>query len=735
MIKKLLLTSIVATTAIAMHAQSNALSNHLGSGQTLPAKTRGVSSLPKNSNAVATANCVDTNMYVYVKDYILNTTANYVTFPSNPNFLGGTGAGYSYINTGTLTITGLGFVGVSSNTTVTVPSKAYLYNVNAAGVPTTKIDSMSVGVNTAKFYYGMLSTPRVITGNYAVAFRADYSATATQSVSMYMTPAQTGTSTAVNNFGEKRGYIYAPGAGGWLQTNAAFGGTATPTADYEPIAFPIYSYNMTADYTVTPASPMCITSTLVNTNTSVNGGVPENYMNNFARFCKKWNIPATGVDSIYTWNFSDGTGRFMSKNQNHNYTVPGTYNDSLIMTNNQWSGAPTCVDKKFTPITVVAQPTVMVSPASSTICTGATTTLTASGAVTYAWQGGQSTASATFAPASNSTYSVTGTNACGTATASASVNVSATAVISAASSNTAICAGQSSTLTVSGATTYTWAPAGTLSSANGGSVVATPASTTVYTVTGTSSCGTATTTVTQNVNAAPSVSVTASTSSVCSGAAVSFTASGATTYSWMPGGATTSTVTANPTTSTTYTVMGTTSGCAGTKTVAVSVTPNPTVSVSSSTATICSGSSATLTATGNGTGYLWSTFATTPVIVVSPTTTTTYSVGTANGSCIGTASLSLSVISCTATGIDELSGASISVYPNPNTGILNISVSSELGANATVQIYDALGKLVIAQNLNAEHTIVNTAALSNGVYIFKVLKGEQPVKIGRMIKQ
>lgn len=692
------------------------------------------SQLRKGGLTVATANCVDTNYYVDTKNFYKNPAQNYVTYPSNPgDSFGGTAMAYSYANSGTLTVTGLGFVGRSTNTTVTVPTKAYLYNVNAAGVPTTKIDSCSIGVTTAKYYYGTLGTPRVITGNFAVAFKADYSAT-TQTLSIYMAPANTSTA-ATNNFGEKRGYVHAPAFGGWFTMNAVFGGTATPTADYEPIAFPIYSYSMTADYTVTPTSPMCITNTLVCTNTSVNSAIAENYMFNVSRFCKRWSVTAAGLDSAYVWNFSDGTGRFTNKNQNHNYAVTGTFNDSLTVKSYAWSYAPNCMDRKVMPITVVAQPTVMVSPATSTICTGATATLTASGATSYAWQGGQSVASATFAPSSNSTYTVSGTNACGTATASASVNISATAVINAASSSTAICAGQSSTLTVSGANTYTWAPAATLSSANGGSVVATPAATTVYTITGTSSCGTATTTVTQNVNPVPSVSVAASSSSVCSGSAVTFTASGATTYSWMPGGATTTTTSANPTSSTTYTVMGTTAGCAGTKTVAVSVTPNPTVSISSSTTTVCAGSSATLTASGNGTGYLWSTLATTPVIVVTPTANTTYSVGTANGTCIGTASVALTVITCTTTGINELSAASIQVYPNPNTGILNIAVSSELTSGASVQIYDALGKLVITQILNGEHTMVNTSALSNGVYIFKVINADQPLKIGRMIKQ
>jgi hypothetical protein len=729
MIKKLLLTSAAAVASItAMQAQNASLSPASFSGRTY--STANNNSLTRHINATATANCVDTCYYIELKKQVSTASLFLVTNSTGLNKFAG---GFSYANTGTITVTKLGIIAgrKAGSPSATVPTKVYLYNVNASGAPISKIDSTTINVGAAGYYYGNLSTPRTVTTNFAVVYR-NGSTVNTDTIQMYLSPANTSTA-ATNNYGERRGYVATLGsATSFTAVNTYFGSTY----DIEPMAWPVYNYNMTANYTSTPASPICINTNVVNTNTSSNTAVAENYMFNLSRFCKKWNVAFAGLDSVYTWNFSDGSGRFTNMNQNHTYTLTGTFNDSLITTCIPMSISPDCIDKKVTPITVVAQPTVMVSPASSTVCTGATATLTASGATTYAWQGGQSAASATYAPSSNSTYSVTGTNACGTATASANVAVTAVAIINAASSSTAICAGQSSTLTVNGATTYTWAPSATLSSANGGSVVATPAATTIYTITGVSSCGTATTTVTQNVTAAPSVSVSASTTSVCSGGAATFTASGATTYSWMPTGTTNSTLTVNPTTSTTYTVMGTTAGCAGTKTVALAVTPNPTISVSSSSMTVCSGSSATLTATGNGTGYLWNTGAFTPVIVVTPTTTpTTYSVGTANGSCIGTASISISVITCTTTGIDELSGFSINVYPNPNTGVLNIAMSSDLANHASVQIFDALGKLVISQNLSSEQNMVNTSALSNGVYIFKVMSADKSLKIGRMIKQ
>lgn len=61
--------------------------------------------------------------------------------------------------------------------------------------------------------------------------------------------------------------------------------------------------------------------------------------------------------------------------------------------------------------------------------------------------------------------------------------------------------GESATLTANGATNYTWTPSGSLNTANGASVTASPSTTTTYTVTGTDANGcSASATVTVNVS-------------------------------------------------------------------------------------------------------------------------------------------------------------------------------------------------------------------------------------------
>jgi type IX secretion system substrate protein/NHL repeat-containing protein len=123
---------------------------------------------------------------------------------------------------------------------------------------------------------------------------------------------------------------------------------------------------------------------------------------------------------------------------------------------------------------------------SSTICSGATTTLTANGANAYSWSNNATTASITPSPTVTTSYTVTGTAFninIGTAISTVSVNALPTLTITA--STQTICIGGTSTLTVSGANTYTWSNTG----ATGVSISASPTVTVNYTVTGTDGNG------------------------------------------------------------------------------------------------------------------------------------------------------------------------------------------------------------------------------------------------------
>jgi gliding motility-associated-like protein len=143
--------------------------------------------------------------------------------------------------------------------------------------------------------------------------------------------------------------------------------------------------------------------------------------------------------------------------------------------------------------TVTVNPAVTVTVNSATVCGGVPTTLTANGATTYTWSAGATSTgvnTATVSPMTTTTYTVTGTSLGCSNTAVSTVTISGTIVVSAIGDT--ICSGNVATLTASGGTTYTWSGGATSAGANTANV--SPASTSTYTVTGTTAgcTGTAT---------------------------------------------------------------------------------------------------------------------------------------------------------------------------------------------------------------------------------------------------
>jgi gliding motility-associated-like protein len=326
--------------------------------------------------------------------------------------------------------------------------------------------------------------------------------------------------------------------------------------------------------------------------------------------------------TAYVWNPGNFTGPtvFVSPTVNTTYTVVGT--NSLG-----------CSSTSLVAVNVNLNPTITVSPPSPTICAGRSQTLTAGGASTYTWSPGNFTTSAiVVTPGTNTAYTVQGRQNNCPGNTTVQVVVSPSPAISATASPNSICAMSSSTITASGANTYTWQPGG----ATGFSVIVSPSVSSIYTVTGTDILGcTGSATASISIINPPIVSISANPNPVCNGSTTTLTASGASNYSWQPGGSTSSLIVVSPTTSTTYTLIGyASSGCSATTVMSLSVLPSPTVSVQASPSVICVGSSATLTAFGAA-NYTWLPGPLTgSSVVVSPSLATLYSVaGTSSLGC------------------------------------------------------------------------------------------------------
>lgn len=312
-----------------------------------------------------------------------------------------------------------------------------------------------------------------------------------------------------------------------------------------------------------------------------------------------------------------------------------------------------CGAKAVRSFSVIPSPTLSIAGGTNAICAGSTTvSLSASGANTYTWSNGASTATVSVSPLVTTTYVVSGSGTTNSCISSATQVVTVTPIPAVnISGSSSVCNGQNVLLTAGGADTYVWSNGAVTSSTS-----PVPAATTVYSVTGTATLGSCTGTAQTTVTVYPNPTVTISGNSlICSGQTTSLTANGAGTYSWSIS-SNAQTVFPSPAATTVYSVTGTasTGGCTGSATYTVNVNPSPTVAISGNTV-LCAGQSVSLSATG-GDSYLWNNGAASAGISVTPPVTTLYNVtGTsaANG-CTSTAVYGVSVVAIPNVGISGI---------------------------------------------------------------------------------
>lgn len=342
-------------------------------------------------------------------------------------------------------------------------------------------------------------------------------------------------------------------------------------------------------------------------------------------------LSASGTAASYLWSPGaiPGANITVTPSSNTTYTVTGT-------------SAAGCSDTASVLVLVNPIPTLAVSAAPSTICAGGSAFLSAIGsAANYSWQpGGLTGANVVVSPSITTNYTVTGYNASGCNTQSTVlVTVSPNPNITISASTTSLCAPGCATLTAFGASNYTWS-----TGAFTNPIVVCPSTSTTYIVAGSiGSCfGAATINITVGPPAA--ISVSASPSSICAGAASTLSAFGGTSYIWQPGSLTGANVVVSPSVTTVYTVTGlNSSGCQGTAAVVVTVNPAPAITASANPSSVCAGQSATLQA-GGGTSYNWApSGGSGSAVVVTPAGTTIYTVTGSNGLCSNTQTVQVSV--------------------------------------------------------------------------------------------
>jgi hypothetical protein len=220
-------------------------------------------------------------------------------------------------------------------------------------------------------------------------------------------------------------------------------------------------------------------------------------------------------------------------------------------------------------------------------------------------------------------------------------------LIANAGNDVTICNGESVTLNASGGINYTWNTGET-----GSSPTFSPTVTTTYTVTVTDNFGNSDSdSVTITVNEMPNVTVSENIT-IIEGESTSLEAQGAENYLWSTG-ETSSTITVSPIQTTTYTVEGTTATCSGQAQVTVTVEALFQASAGADER-VCDDSAYEVVLTANqGDSYLWSTGETSQSIVVSPLSTTTYTVTVSQGQ------------------QEDTDDVTVYVDPSPNVSIVN----------------------------------------------------------------
>ncbi|NEU70931.1 hypothetical protein GK091_28965, partial [Spirosoma agri] len=384
----------------------------------------------------------------------------------------------------------------------------------------------------------------------------------------------------------------------------------------------------------------------------------------------------------------------------------------------------------FLPIAINAQPA-----SSSVVCAGTAVSVpvSVSGTVSgYQWYkdsfanpvAGQTSATLTLnnpQPGNAGSYSLVVTSNCNSLTSTAfnlTVNKS---TVSISPSSATVCQGQSALLTASGASSgetlsYTWS-----NTTTGNTLTATTTGT--YSVTGVDGNGCSAAASAQVTVYRPPVSISPGSVSICEGQSVTLTASGASAYTWSDN-TTGNTLTA--TTTGTYAVTGVDGrGCSNTATASVTVNNVPTVSISASpSATITQGSSVTLTAVATGaTVVTWVTGSTNNSIVVSPTTTTPYSVTARNAAgCTASASLTITVLLPTCNPIQYVTqqgaglrdGSSWSNALGASQLQLAINTAADCGGNRQVWVAAGVYKPTNSSDRNASFSMRNGVAIYGG---------------------
>lgn len=86
-------------------------------------------------------------------------------------------------------------------------------------------------------------------------------------------------------------------------------------------------------------------------------------------------------------------------------------------------------------------------------------------------------------------------------------------------------------------------------------------------------------------------------------------------------------------------------------------------------------------------------------------------------------------------GLKEISSIELSVYPNPTSDLLNLSIAGTDAEGLVYYISDIKSRTHLSGEITSENTQIDVAHLLPGVYFVEVRKNKQPVRAFKVVKQ
>jgi serine protease len=398
------------------------------------------------------------------------------------------------------------------------------------------------------------------------------------------------------------------------------------------------------------------------------------FTNTALTICEDNSVTFNGTGSTYDdtllWYFPGGTPTLSNDLiETVMYNTPGSYLATLYVV----GGGCSLLDSMFVTVTVNAKPTIGATSSVPEICTGGSTVLTATGAVSYTWSPTTALTPTTGAvvtanPTSTTLYTVTGTAANGCQNSSfVEVVLKPTPVASMTLGSPTVCVGTPLTFDGSLSTnvddfawTFTSGTPGT-STATGGTISYSAAGTYPISLLVTNVCGTNTATGSVTVNANPTPTFSFATDTVCVTAGI----------------------------------------------IALSGTPSG--------------------GTFSGTGVTGTNF---DPSVGAGTYTVTYDYTDGNG-CFGTTSDNIVVDGCLGVFDDAANTSGVYIFPNPATVMLTIQSKTDFDK---VQLTDMTGRMVITNQFTPTgKKEIDLANLPNGVYTISLLSSTNAIFTNRIV--